>query len=95
MNQNTEFQNEASDGATTTPGQSLGPFDLTCLGLNCVVGSGVFLTPGFIAKELGPAAPAAFVVAGLLCFAIALCFSEMAGVIRWPVVMARLGGPRK
>ncbi|MBI3892311.1 MAG: amino acid permease [Candidatus Wallbacteria bacterium] len=61
--------------------RELGLFDLTCLGLNAVIGSGVFLSPGLIAAKLGGAGAAAFVAGGLLCFAIALCFAEMAGMV--------------
>lgn len=55
--------------------------DLYCLGINCVVGSGIFLMPGLIAANLGPAAPAAFFAGALLCVLIALCFAEMAAMI--------------
>lgn len=60
--------------------RTLRTFDLTCLGLNSVIGSGIFLTPGLIAATLGAAAPATYVLAALLCYAIALCFAEMAGM---------------
>lgn len=60
----------------------LGWFDITCLGLNCVIGVGIFSTPGFIAQQLGPYAPLAFLVGALLCILIGLCFAEMAS--RYP-----------
>jgi len=60
----------------------LGWFDITCLGLNCVIGSGIFLTPGLISQRLGPYAPLAFVAAALLCLTVGLCFAEMAN--RYP-----------
>ncbi|MGE0493145.1 MAG: APC family permease [Vulcanimicrobiota bacterium] len=61
--------------------ESLGRADLVCLGLNCVVGSGIFLAPGSIAKNLGPASVPAIALAAALCLMIALCFAEMAATI--------------
>lgn len=60
----------------------LGWFDISCLGLNCVIGSGIFLAPGLIAAKLGPYAPLAFAAAALLCLTVGLCFAEMAS--RYP-----------
>lgn len=58
--------------------RSLGIFSLTCLGLNSVIGSGILTEPGAIAQNLGPWAPLAFGLGGLLCLPIGLCFAEMA-----------------
>ncbi|MBI4866392.1 MAG: amino acid permease [Candidatus Wallbacteria bacterium] len=58
----------------------LGLFDLICLGLNSVIGSGIFLSPGLIAGKLGSLAAAAFAAGGVLCLAIAYCFAEMASM---------------
>ncbi|MEW6278369.1 MAG: APC family permease [Candidatus Eremiobacterota bacterium] len=58
----------------------LNVFDLTCLGLNCVIGTGIFFTPGIIGRELGGYGPFAFLAGGILCLAIGLCFAEMAGM---------------
>ncbi len=59
----------------------LGVFDLTCLGLNCIIGTGLFFAPGEIAARLGPYAPWLFLLGGGLCLAIGLCFAEMAGMV--------------
>lgn len=66
---------------TRRAGKNLGSSDLFCLGLNCVIGSGIFLAPGGIATHLGSAAPLAVLAAALLCFAISLCFAEMAAAV--------------
>ena len=58
--------------------RSLGVFSLTCLGLNSVIGSGIFLVPGKIAEHLGPWAPVSFLLGGLIVLPIGLCFAEMA-----------------
>jgi APA family basic amino acid/polyamine antiporter len=58
--------------------RTLGLFDLVCLGFNCVIGAGIFTTPGDVASALGSLAPGAYLVGALLCFPIALCFARMA-----------------
>lgn len=58
------------------PPRRLGRLDVVGLGVNCVVGSGVFLLPGPVTARLGPAALLAVVGAGALAFAFALCFAE-------------------
>ncbi|MEM8960915.1 MAG: APC family permease [Acidobacteriota bacterium] len=50
---------------------------IVALGINCVIGSGVFLLPGLAAEGLGPASVLAVLAAGLLIFLIALCFAEV------------------
>lgn len=60
------------------PKKILNTFDLVCLGINGVVGTGIFVLPGMIAHNAGWLAPFLFLICGLLCFSIALCFAEMA-----------------
>ncbi len=60
-----------------TPIRSLGLSDVVGLGVNCVVGSGVFLLPGLAAENLGPASLLAVLGAGILAGLIALCFAEV------------------
>lgn len=69
-----------SDQSVTTdqPRAKLGAFDLTCLGWNSVIGSGVFLTQGQIAAAVGPFGPLMFLVGGLCSLPIALCFGDLA-----------------
>ena len=55
-------------------------FDITCLGINGIIGAGIFLLPGQLASQVGPFSILIFVICGLLCFAIALCFAEMGGM---------------
>ena len=51
--------------------------DLVCLGINGVIGSGIFILPGIIAKNAGIYAPLLYLICGLFCFSIALCFAEV------------------
>ncbi|MDX6769440.1 MAG: APC family permease [Elusimicrobiota bacterium] len=62
-------------------------FDLTCLGVNAIVGSSVFLFPGKLAGLLGHASPAAFAFTALLLAPVGLCFAEAASAHDRP------GGP--
>ena len=45
-------------------------------GINCVIGSGIFLLPGSAYKMLGPGSILAYVFVLLLVMSIALCFAE-------------------
>jgi len=67
--------------------KQLSLFDVLCLGTNAIVGSGIYLFPGTLAGQLGPASPLAFGLCGVLCCVIGLCFVEAAGMFR------RSGGP--
>lgn len=55
-------------------------FDVICLGINGVVGAGIFLLPGQLFNLAGIGALWVFPLCGGLCFAIALCFAEMGGM---------------
>lgn len=61
-----------------SPQRRLGLFDLLCLGWNCVIGSGIFATQGAIAAQVGSLGPTMFLIGGLFCLPIALCFSHLA-----------------
>jgi len=59
--------------------RSLGFFEFLCLGINCVVGTGVFLLPSLVFAKVGPSGALAYLLCGALCLLIGLCFCEMAG----------------
>ncbi len=59
---------------------SLNLFDIVCLGINGIIGAGIFLLPGKLAAVSGHSSILIFVICGLLCLAIALCFAEMGGI---------------
>ncbi len=50
--------------------------DVVALGVNGVIGSGIFLLPGIATEKMGPAALVVTIFGGFLCFLIALCFAE-------------------
>jgi APA family basic amino acid/polyamine antiporter len=60
----------------------LGPVQLTSLGIGAVIGAGIFVTTGVIARQTtGPALMLSYVVAGLVCGLAALCYSEFASMV--------------
>ena len=67
--------------------RSLGRFDITCLGLNAIVGSGIFLLPDDLYRELGVLSPLAFVCCAVGLLPIALCYARAAGACE------KSGGP--
>ncbi|MCD2246626.1 amino acid permease [Listeria marthii] len=62
--------------------QTLGPFDLTLLGVGAIVGTGIFILPGTVAaKNAGPAIIFSFVIAAIVCAIAAMCYSEFASSV--------------
>jgi amino acid transporter len=58
--------------------RSLTRFDVTCLGLNAIVGSGVFALPDDLYREMGAASPLVFLLLAIGLLPVALCFAEAA-----------------
>ncbi|MFD7721136.1 amino acid permease [Streptomyces sp. NPDC059814] len=62
--------------------KSLSALDLTVFGVGVVIGTGIFVLTGKVAKETaGPATAIAFVVAGVVCALAALCYAEFASTV--------------
>jgi amino acid transporter len=58
--------------------RSLTRFDVTCLGLNAIVGSGIFLLPDDLYREMGALSPLAFLLCAVALLPVALCYAEAA-----------------
>ena len=56
--------------------RALGPWDLTAIGVNQVIGAAVFLMPALVAEKVGSWSTLAVLAVGLLSMLIALCFAE-------------------
>jgi amino acid transporter len=54
-------------------------FDVVCIGVNAIVGSGVFALPGEMYRVMGGWSPFAFLLCAVLLMPVALCFAELAG----------------
>src|SRR6187402_498730 len=61
--------------------RSLGWFQLTLLGIGCVIGTGIFVLTAVGAQKAGPGLMLAFAIAGAVCIVAALCYAEIAGMI--------------
>lgn len=62
--------------------KALGAFDLTMLGIGCIIGTGIFVLTGIAAANYaGPALIISFIIAGLACVFAALCYAEFASTV--------------
>ena len=58
--------------------RSLSLVDLTAIGLNATVGSGIFLLPDDLFRALGPLSPLAFLLCALGLLPVAFCYADAA-----------------
>jgi APA family basic amino acid/polyamine antiporter len=61
--------------------RTLGWFQLTLLGIGCVIGTGIFVLTAVGAQKAGPGLMLAFAIAGAVCIVAALCYAEIASMI--------------
>ncbi|ARX87139.1 MULTISPECIES: amino acid permease [Streptomyces] len=62
--------------------KSLSALDLTVFGVGVIIGTGIFVLTGTVAKNnAGPSVALAFVVAGVVCALAALCYAEFASTL--------------
>jgi len=61
--------------------RSLGPFQLTMLGIGGTIGTGIFVLTAEAATKAGPAMMISFAIAGFVCALTALAYSEIAAMI--------------
>ncbi|MEU8589304.1 amino acid permease [Streptomyces sp. NPDC048664] len=62
--------------------KTLSALDLTVFGVGVIIGTGIFVLTGKVAKEnAGPAVSLSFVIAGVVCALAALCYAEFASTV--------------
>jgi APA family basic amino acid/polyamine antiporter len=62
--------------------RSLNSLNLVSLGIGCIIGTGIFVLTGRAAADFaGPAIMISFVITGVLCTFVALCYSELASML--------------
>jgi Amino acid transporters len=62
--------------------RSLGALDLTIFGVGVIIGTGIFVLTGRVAREnAGPAVALSFVIAAVVCGLAALCYAEFASTL--------------
>jgi len=72
---------EAKESGEHSLKRTLGPFQLTALGVGAVIGAGIFVLSGLGAHYAGPGLMLSFVISGLGCAFAALCYAEFAAMI--------------
>jgi basic amino acid/polyamine antiporter, APA family len=62
--------------------RTLGALNLVLLGIGCIIGTGIFVLTGRAAAIwAGPGIMISFVITGLLCAFVALCYAELASAL--------------
>ncbi|MFZ0266474.1 amino acid permease [Caulobacter sp.] len=61
--------------------RSLGPIQLTLLGVGAIIGTGIFVLTAAASQKAGPGMMLSFVIAGAVCAFAALCYSELASMV--------------
>lgn len=62
--------------------RTLGPLELSSLGIGAIIGAGIFVLTGHAAAAYaGPAIVLSFVLSGIACSLSGLCYAEMAAMI--------------
>nr|WP_245444955.1 amino acid permease [Mesorhizobium soli] len=67
---------------TRTLAPSLGALSITALGIGCIIGAGIFVLTGTAAAQFaGPGIMLSFVLGGIACAFVGLCYAELAALI--------------
>jgi APA family basic amino acid/polyamine antiporter len=61
--------------------RSLGPIQLTLLGIGGIIGTGIFVLTAEAAQKAGPGMMLSFVIAGTVSAVAALCYAELASMV--------------
>ena len=76
----TDLQIEAANDHSLK--RTLGPLNLTMLGVGAIIGTGIFVLTGTVAAQnSGPAVVLSFIFAGVASMFAALCYAEFASVV--------------
>src|SRR6266403_201140 len=72
---------EARESGEHSLKRTLGPFQLTALGVGAVIGAGIFVLSGLGAHYAAPGLMLSFFLSGMGCAFAALCYAEFAAMI--------------
>ena len=62
--------------------QTLGPFSIIAIGVGAIIGAGIFVLTGTAAAQYaGPGIMLSFVIAGIACAFVGLCYAELAALL--------------
>lgn len=71
-----------SDSEKQTLAPSLGALSITLLGIGCIIGAGIFVLTGTAAAQYaGPGIMLSFVLGGIACAFVGLCYAELAALL--------------
>src|ERR1700733_4385794 len=73
---------QSSDSEGHSLSKSLGPLSITAMGIGAIVGAGIFVLTGTAAaRYAGPAIILSFVLGGVVCAFVGLCYAELAAML--------------
>src|SRR5205809_2313099 len=72
---------EAKEAGEHSLKRTLGPFQLTALGVGAIIGAGIFVLSGLGAHYAGPGLMLSLILSGLGCAFAGLCYAEFAAMI--------------
>lgn len=73
---------ETTDGAYKKLAKTLGPLELTALGIGAIIGTGIFVLTGIAAAQYaGPGVVLSFVISGFAAILAAFVYAEMASAV--------------
>lgn len=76
------FRKKSINAGASGLKRCLSAFDLTLLGIGCIIGTGIFVLTGIAAANLaGPAVVLSFVISGLACTFAALSYAELSSSV--------------
>jgi len=62
--------------------KTLGPFSITAMGIGAIIGAGIFVLTGTAAAQYaGPSITLSFVLGGIVCGFVGLCYAELAAML--------------
>src|SRR5882757_5736441 len=71
-----------AEGEKHALSKTLGPWSITALGIGCIIGAGIFVLTGTAAANYaGPGIMLSFVVGGIACAFVGLCYAELASLL--------------
>lgn len=73
---------ESAEGGPRQLAKTLGAFSITSMGIGAIIGAGIFVLTGTAAAQYaGPGIILSFILAGVACAFVGLCYSELAAMI--------------
>ena len=70
------------DGERHVLKQTLGPISIVAIGIGAIIGAGIFVLTGTAAAQYaGPGIMLSFVLAGVACAFVGLCYAELAALL--------------